>query len=193
MCIRDSANPASYTYTSVPAVGTVLANLDVVGFTGAQVRAAGENVGLYAITQGSLDNSNYNITYTGANFSITQLAVTVTADAGQTKVYGDANPASYTYTSVPAVGTVLANLDVVGFTGAQVRAAGENVGLYAITQGSLDNSNYNITYTGANFSITQLAVTVTADAGQTKVYGDANPWPLNTSDAADERSSVDLG
>ena len=156
--VYGAANPASYTYTSAPAVGAVLANLDVVGFTGSQVRAGGENVGTYAISQGNLANSNYNITYTGGTFTITQLPVTVTANAGQTKVYGAANPASYTYTSAPAVGAVLANLDVVGFTGSQVRAGGENVGPYAISQGNLANSNYNITYNGGTFTITAAPV-----------------------------------
>ena len=148
-----SLDPA-LTFVSNPAVGSLLANGDAINYSGSLARLAGENVGSYAINQGNLANSNYNITYTGGTFTITQLPVTVTANAGQTKVYGAANPASYTYTSVPAVGAVLANLDVVGFTGSQVRAGGENVGPYAISQGNLANSNYNITYTGGTFTIT---------------------------------------
>ena len=156
-----SADP-TFTYQVSPA----LESGD--SFTGALDRAPGQNVGLYAITQGTLDNSNYDITYVGADFTITKRAVTVTADAGQSKVYGSADP-TFTYQVSPA----LESGD--SFTGALDRAPGQNVGLYAITQGTLDNSNYDITYVGADFAITKRAVTVTADAGQSKVYGQADP------------------
>ena len=43
--------------------GAVLPNGTVVSFTGALTRAPGENVGAYAIQQGTLANSNYNITF----------------------------------------------------------------------------------------------------------------------------------
>ncbi|MFX5709962.1 MBG domain-containing protein, partial [Acinetobacter baumannii] len=48
------------------------------------------------------------------------------------------------------------------------------VGGYAITQGTLGNANYAITYVGANLTVTQRAITVTADAAS-RAYGDANP------------------
>jgi len=132
--------------------------------------------GPYAITQGTLtnaNNSNYSLTYDGSTFSITARPVTVTADAGQTKVYGDADPASYTFTTTSlGTGTAL--------SGSLTRAAGETVlgGPYAITQGTLtdaNNSNYSLTYDGSTFAITPRPVTVTAAAGQTKVYGSADP------------------
>ena len=40
--------------------------------------------------------SNYNITYNTANFTITTRPITVTANSGQTKVYG-ANDPTFTY------------------------------------------------------------------------------------------------
>jgi len=138
--------------------------------TGTLARAAGENVGAYAITQGTLTNINnphYDITFIGASFTITPRAVAVTANA-QTKVYGSADPA-LTYTFSPAL--------VTGdsFTGGLVRAAGENAGTYAITQGSLAlSSNYTLAFTGASFTITPRTIAVTASA-QTKVYGSADP------------------
>ena len=138
-------------------------------FTGVLTRNAGEAVGTYAITQGSLAlNSNYNLTYVGANLAITHRAITVTADA-KSKVYGDSDPAlTYQIT----LGT-LAFTDA--FAGALIRDAGESVGTYAITQGTLAlNSNYNLTYVGANLSIGQRAITVTADA-KSKVYGESDP------------------
>ncbi len=160
------------TFVSSPAVGSVLANGLLISFTGSLTRDAGENVGTYAINQGSVDNSNYTIAYTGANLTINPLGVTVTADA-QAKTYGDVDPA-LTFVSSPAVGLVLANGLPISFTGSLTRDAGENVGTYAINQGSVDNSNYTITYTGANLTINPLGVTVTADA-QAKTYGDLDP------------------
>ena len=103
-------------------------------------RVAGENVGSYAIQQGTLANSNYTISFVPDNFIITPMPVTVTANAGQTKVYGTADPVAFTYTSVPT--GLLPNGATVSFTGALTRVAGENIGAYAIQQGTLANSNY---------------------------------------------------
>ena len=56
-------------------------------------RVAGENVGTYAIQQGSLGASaNYALSFIGANLTIGARSVTVTADA-KSKVYGDTDPA----------------------------------------------------------------------------------------------------
>ena len=138
-------------------------------FSGSLTRAAGENVGDYAITQGSLVLSdNYILTYVGANLTIVVRPVTVTAD-GQTKVYGYNDP-SLTYKIT--VGSLVAG-DV--FSGGLTRTAGENVGTYAIGLGSLVlSTNYNLNYVGANLVITARPITVTAD-GQTKVYGYNDP------------------
>ncbi len=157
--VYGAADPAlTYTYT-----GTLMPGDN---FSGTLTRAPGENVGTYPIGQGSLTaGSNYAITFVSANFTITALPVTVTANSGQSKVYGNADP-TFTYTSSP----------VVSFTGALSRVAGENVGTYAITQGTLSaGSNYAITFVSATFAITPRPVTVTATAGQTKVYGNADP------------------
>ena len=107
-------------------------------------------MGTYAITQGTLAlRSNYTLTYIGANLTIGKLAITVTADA-KSKTYGDADPA-LTYTYTPS----LIGSDT--FSGASDRDAGENVGTYAITQGTLAlSSNYTLTYTGANLTIGKL-------------------------------------
>src|SRR5213076_366881 len=138
------------------------------GFTGVLSRAAGENLGSYAIQQGTLAlSTNYALAYAGANLTIGARAVTVTADA-QSKTYGDADPAlTYQITA-----SSLAFIDA--FTGALSRAAGENVGSYAIQQGTLAlSTNYTLAYVGANLTIGARAVTVTADA-KSKTYGDAD-------------------
>ncbi len=125
------------------------------------IRDAGENVGPYAINKGTVDNSNYTITYIGANLTINPLGVTVTADA-KTKTYGNVDPA-LTFVSSPAVGSALANGLTISFTGSLTRVAGEDVGNYAINQGSVANSNYTIAYTGANLTISPASLTITAN------------------------------
>ena len=141
------------------------------GFSGALSRDAGEHVAdsPFPITQGTLSlGDNYTLSFIGANFAITARPVTVTADA-KTKVYGNPDPAlTYQITLGSLVGGD-------AFTGALTRAAGENVGSYAITQGTLAlSSDYTLGFVGANLSITTRPVTVTAD-GKTKVYGNPDP------------------
>ena len=164
-----AADPAlSYQVTSgSPASGD--------SFTGALSRAPGENAGTYAITQGTLSITNigdYNLTYVGANLTITAAGITVTANP-QTKVYGAADPVlTYQVTSGS-----LASGD--SFTGALTRAAGQNVGTFAITQGTLSVTNignYNLTYVGANLTITAATLTITASSSTTP-YGSAIPTP----------------
>ena len=160
------------TFVSAPAVGTTLANGEVISFTGSLSRAIGEDVRAYAINQGDVANSNYTISYTGAKLNITALSVSVTADS-QAKVYGEVDPA-LTFVSVPAVSSVLANGEKIIFTGSLTRAIGEDVGAYAINQNTLANSNYTISYTGSDLTITKKLITVTAD-DQSKEYGHPNP------------------
>src|SRR5205823_6076208 len=103
-------------------------------FSGALSRATGENVGSYAISQGSLSaGANYTISFTGGrSFAVTPRSLTVTPDLGQSKLYGALDPAlSYTHGALYNGDT-----DSV-FTGALSRASGESVGSYAISQGSL--------------------------------------------------------
>lgn len=164
----------TFDYTSVPAVGSSLPNGHTIAFTGSLTRDAGEPVGTYAINQGSLANANYAITYTSKTFAINPLAVTLTANAGQSKEYGDSDP-TFTYTSNPIVGFALENRIEISYSGLLDRVEGENVGLYAIGQGTVTNSNYTISYTSNNFAITRKVITITATAGQHKVYGEDDP------------------
>ncbi|RPI91399.1 MAG: VCBS repeat-containing protein [Chloroflexi bacterium] len=138
-----------------------------VTFTGALSREPGEDVGVYAITQGDLSaGGNYAITFVSADFTIAATSITVTADNGQSKVFGAADPV-FTYTSSESG---------VTFTGALSREPGEDVGAYAITLGTLSaGSNYTITFVSADFTITAKGITVTADSGQSKVFGSADP------------------
>jgi len=174
----------AFTYTNTPLLGS-----DV--FSGSLSRAAGEDVGTYAINQGTLSaGGNYSIAFVGANLTINVKAITVTADE-MDKSYGDADQA-FTYTNTPLVGSD-------AFSGSLSRDAGEDVGTYAINQGTLSaGGNYSIAFVGANLTINVKAITVTADE-MDKSYGDADPaftytnTPLVGSDAFNGSLSRDAG
>jgi hypothetical protein len=156
--VYGSVDPAlTYTQTGLKTGDSITGSLD---------RVTGENVGTYAIGQGSITaGSNYTITFVPANLTVSKKAVTVTADA-KSKVFGSVDPA-LTYTT-----SGLINSDTL--SGSLTRNAGENVGSYAINQGTLDNANYEITFVSANLTVSKKAVTVTADA-KSKVYGSVDP------------------
>ncbi|MDO9413832.1 MAG: MBG domain-containing protein [Pseudolabrys sp.] len=158
-----AANPA-LTYVS-----TGLVNGDTLTGLLATTATSTSNIGVYAITQGTLAaSSNYTLTYVGANLTVTTAALTVTADA-QSRAYGAANPA-LTYVS-----TGLVNGDTLSGLLTTTATTTSNVGSYGITQGTLaSSSNYALTYVGADLDVTTAALTVTADA-QSRAYGAANP------------------
>jgi hypothetical protein len=111
-------------------------------------------VGTYAIvadvsgTQAVLDN--YDVTKTNGTLTVGKASITVKAD-DKSKTYGEADPAlTYSVTSGN-----LANGDAL--TGALTRAAGQDVGTYAINQGTLSASNnYQITFVPARLPSTRL-------------------------------------
>ena len=149
---------------------------EAIAVSGALDRVSGEDVGLYEITLGTLtsDSTNHTLVLdaTTVNFEITARPITVTADAGQSKVYGQADPLPFTYTV--SDGPLQGDDE---FSGALDRAAGEDVGLYAITLGTLaiddgnNGDNYTLTFVSNGFEITPKGITgnfITED----KVYDD---------------------
>ena len=156
------ASDPTFTYTNTPLVG-------IDSFTGNLGRAVGENVGTYSFTLGTLSaGSNYSLSLADETFEITAKPITVTPDAGQSKVYGATDP-TFTYTNTALI---------VGdsFTGNLGRVAGENVGNFSFTLGTLSaGSNYSLSLAAESFEITAKPITVTPDAGQSKVYGASDP------------------
>ncbi len=112
-----------------------------------------------AVNDGNGGN-NYAISYVADNTGVVnQRAITITADAGQTKIAGSADPLPFTYT-VGGLGLVSGDM----FTGTLGRLPGEAAGNYAINQNTLDaGANYNINYVGSLFTITNTAIN-TSDA-----------------------------
>ena len=131
----------------------------------------------YTVTSGNsgTDVSNYTVTVTGkgnykdtaqATWQITPATLTVTPNASQSKMFNEVDPAlTYTYSGN-------ASGQTPDFTGALNRAAGEDVGDYAIQIGTLalkDNgtfkaANYTLGFaeTTVNFKIQKATFTGTA-------------------------------
>ena len=162
--IYGSADPAlTYQISS----GTLASGDD---FTGSLARTTDENVGSYPIAQGTLAlTANYALTFEGAAFTITPRPISVNAQA-KTKIYGSADPVLTYQISAGAL------VSGDGFTGSLARATGENVGSYAISQGTLAlNGNYSLSFAGASLSITPASLSVKANdivifVGQIPVY-----------------------
>jgi hypothetical protein len=163
-----TANATSKTYGQADPSFTYSTSGLINGDTlsGALSRNAGENVGTYVLTQGTLANANYTLNFTSADLTITKAAVTVTANA-VSKTYGDSDPDLTYGTSGLVSGDTL--------SGALSRNAGENVGTYAISQGSVSGGdNYNISFVGDDLTITQKNITVSAQ-DKTKSMGTSDP------------------
>ena len=141
--------------------------------TGALAREAGETVGEYAFTLGTLEAPEvYRLTLSESapRFQIAAMVVTITPTAGLSKGFGDEDP-ELTFTA-----TGLAEGEQV--TGTLAREAGEDAGTYAYVLGSLDaGPNYALTFSpGVDaFTITPRTVTVTPGANQRKVFGNDDP------------------
>ncbi|MBQ4819022.1 ELWxxDGT repeat protein [Aquimarina sp. MMG016] len=147
------------------AVAYSSSDTSVVTITGNTITIVG--VGATTITASQSGNENYN-TATSVQQTLTVIprAITITADAGQSKVFGDIDPVfTYSITS----GSIV-NGDVLN--GNLERTSGENAGLYPINQGTLDNPNYQISYVDDNFEITPADQNITFGSLADVTYGD---------------------
>jgi hypothetical protein len=156
-----------------------LVGTDVVTLVVTNAQFDNKNVGSRTVTAdldlSGADAGNYSLSSaTGTDTAdITQRPITVTADP-QNKTYGDPDPA-LTYEVTSPLGDALVGGDTL--SGALSRVAGESVANspYAIQQANLSaGPNYDLSYVGANLTITPAALTVTAN-NATKYFGDPNP------------------
>ena len=159
------------TYSVSPAINTTLDNnTSTITFTGSLTRTLGEDVGTYAIGIGTLTNTNFDITFTPADLTITKLPVVITPTASQSKTYGEVDP-TLTYTTVPALNSTLTNTtSTVTFTGSLSRTTGENIGDYTINIGTLTNTNYDITLNSETFAINKKTITASLIGTVSKTY-----------------------
>ena len=143
---------------------------------GELVRDEGENVGSYTIRRGTLineNNPNYIITFEENDFIIERRPLVITPNqASKTYGYGDP-PLTYEITE----GNLVFGDSLVGQL---ARTQGENVGLYLILHGTLNNAhnpNYDIILEEVYFEIEKRVVALIANS-QSKIYG--NPDPVFT-------------
>jgi hypothetical protein len=151
----DTLIGLSQSYASKDVQGTNLSTLNV-------------NAG-YTLNDGN-GGLNYLVAWNSAAGTITPAALTVAANS-QSKVYGTSDPA-LTYTA-----SGLQFSDTAGsiLSGTLARAAGENVGTYAISRNTLaSNANYTVAYTGADLGITPAELAVAANP-QSKLFGQNDP------------------
>jgi hypothetical protein len=131
-------------------------------------------VGSYAISiTGPASTTNYAISYGTGTLTVTQAGLTITAqDASRS--YGAANPSfTVTYSGFVNGETASSLGGVVTFT---APATASSVGTYTgqIVPSGLTSTNYAITYVNGTLTITQAALTITAD-DQSRAYGAGNP------------------
>ncbi|MDP3779401.1 MAG: YDG domain-containing protein, partial [bacterium] len=117
---------------------------------------------------------------------ITPLGITITPTAGQTKVYGNADPI-FAYTPTPAL------ISPDTFFGVLSRVTGENVGIYDYTLGNLSaGDNYTLTFVPGTFEVTQRTLIVTA-TGINKVYDSSTTATVTLSDDRVDGDDIILG
>jgi len=146
-------------------------------------------VGDYTIYYDAVDAAGNHAVQESRTVHVTPRPITVTADS-QTKVYGESDPVlTYKITS----GSLH---DGDSFTGALTRNVGENVGTYAMTQGTLAlDSNYDLTFAGADLTITKANAVISV-SGYTGVYDGNAHGASGTATGVkgeDLSSSLDLG
>jgi hypothetical protein len=158
---------------SFVATGFQNGDTEATALSGGLSRAAGSNVGSYAIGIGTLAaTDNYSLAFTGSALDITPASLTITAGS-DTKVYGT----PFTASSFTAAGLLNADgVDSVTLTSAG-EAAGAAVGSYDIVPSAALGSglgNYAITYVNGALTVTPASLSVIADP-QTKVAGSIDP------------------
>jgi hypothetical protein len=172
-----SSSPAVYgqsiTFTATvsgvaPMTGTPTGSVTFLdGSTNLATVALSSGSATFTTATFAAGNHNITVTYAGDTYfsantsnalaeTVNPATLTITVSA-QSKLVGQPDPA-LTYS---AVGFQLGDTAATVLTGALNRNAGENVGSFAITQGTLAaNSNYSVNYVGNNLTITSATVPV---------------------------------
>ncbi len=137
-----------------------LEGLEIGDTTEGELSILQTNAGRHLITLGTLKNSNYKFNLEEVFVNITPKDVYVSAN-NLTKIYQNADP----------ILTYIAQGLVEGdsLSGSIARESGENVGEYKISQGTLNNSNYNIFFTSGVFTITKRPLEISFNVSD-KIY-----------------------
>ncbi len=124
----------------------------------------------YTITASGAVDSDYTIRYVPGTLTVTQAALTITAD-DQTKVYGADLPTLTASYSGFVNGDTAASLTTQPtLTTTATATSSTDGGPYAITASGAVDSDYSISYVSGLLTVTPVPLTITAD-DQTKIYG----------------------
>jgi uncharacterized repeat protein (TIGR02543 family) len=110
-----------------------------------------------SVTCTPTDSTTYSAVSGTVTIAVTGKPITMKADA-KSKIYGDLDPI---LTETITAGSLESGDSL---SGALTRPAGENVGLYAINQGTRGNVNYQITYISDTLTVTAINLTVVVSA-----------------------------
>lgn len=139
-------------------------------FAGVTTAIQGSPVGAYPITLANGNpNSNYTVTFTGANLTINPAALTITPNVS--RLYGGALPAV-----LPAAdfnGLVAGDTPASLTTQPTLNTAAtvlSNVGMYGITASGAVDANYTVSYAPGTLTVTPAPLTITANS-VSAVYG----------------------
>jgi hypothetical protein len=141
-------------------------------FSGSLARAAGESVGVYAITQGDLSaGPNYTISFTGNNFEIMRKSLNITA-SDMTKTFGQTLVLGAEQTNFTSSGLV--NGETVGsvtLTASGGTQADDAVGVYTLspsqaTGGTFSLNNYTTIYNSGTLTVRAAESTFPGWAGE---------------------------
>ena len=182
--VYGSADPM-YQYT----VSGFVAGDSFSVISGLLGRLPGENVGNYLYHSGTLTSvhNNYTFTVLPEYFIITPAPIDVVVNPGQHKMYGTSDP----FFNYSALGLVNGDSPYTAFTGVLQRSMGENVGIYAINQGTLQtNANYQlISFTAADFEIVPALIANLQLNDATYVY-DGTPKSLVVTGPVDPNAQI---
>ena len=132
----------------------------------------------YTITPSGLTSTNYNITYKAGYLTITPAPLVITADSKQ-KVYGAPVPGNTVSFNSFVLGE---NSSVLGgtlvFNAPATQSSTVAGGPYLIAPSGYTSTNYSISYTTGQLTVTPAPLTVTGVDRQ-KVF-DGLPYPFNT-------------
>lgn len=177
------ADPA-YGYTVSPEVPAGV-------ITGAPARTMpGEALGNYPISKGTLEpDANHVMTFDAGTLTITQRAITITAD-DKSKVWGQGDP-GLTWTLSGGSWAPGDTESVV--TGTLARQEGDGVGTYAIMKGTLAaNGNYSLSFVKGKFVIAIGSNSSVELATDTEGGGVTGHVPTETDVYVDSERGMDV-
>ena len=133
-----------------------------------------------AVGTGGFTAGNYAITYDPGNLTISQRPITLVAN-DQSKIYGDTlnlGTTSFTKSSGTYANSELATAVSLTSANSYDSSTSQNAGIYsneiliasATGSGGFSESNYNVTYTGADLTINPRPIELTA-SNRARTYG----------------------